>query len=578
MIRLADLNRCDASQFIAGLGAIYEHSPWVAQAAAGARPFSSVAALHSAMCAAVDAADDTVQMALIRGHPELASKAAIAGELTAESSREQRGAGLKSCTPQQYESLQRLNREYGERFGFPFIIAVKGHTPGSIIAALEARMGNAPDAERRTALEQIGRIARFRLEELVVDDAGNQAIARAAELAQHSDDAGNLTCACFTAAHRATALQIRDYMLAAGLEVTIDDIGNVIGRYRGSLRPDLTLITGSHYDTVSNAGRYDGRLGVLLPIGVLAALQREQIELPCSVEVIAFSDEEGLRFRSTFLGSSAVAGCFDARLLQATDAGGHTLASVLAASGHDAAGIPALARDTAKTLGFIEVHIEQGPVLLDGGHALGVVSGIAGARRLLLTVEGLAGHAGTVPMGRRQDAAAGAAEIVLQVEAICSALPGVVGTVGQLRVPDGAINVIPGRCELSIDVRCAEDALKSQALAQIEAAIAAIAQRRHLRVQTQVALDTSATPCAPRLRDLLAASVERVTGAPAVRLPSGAGHDAIMMARLTEVAMLFVRCGNGGISHHPDETLTAADASLAAAALRDFLLNFKVDG
>ena len=158
MIRLEDLNHCEASQFVAGLGAIFEHSPWVAQAVAGARPFGNVAALHAAMCASVDAADDAAQMALIRGHPELASKAAIAGELTAESTREQRGAGLKSCTPQQFESLQRLNREYGERFGFPFIVAVKGHTPATIIAALEARLGNARDVERRTALAQIGRI------------------------------------------------------------------------------------------------------------------------------------------------------------------------------------------------------------------------------------------------------------------------------------------------------------------------------------------------------------------------------------------------------------------------------------
>jgi acetylornithine deacetylase/succinyl-diaminopimelate desuccinylase-like protein len=181
-------------------------------------------------------------------------------------------------------------------------------------------------------------------------------------------------------------------------------------------------------------------------------------------------------------------------------------------------------------------------------------------------------------MPPRRDAAAGAAEIVLQVEAICRSIPGVVGTVGQLQVPNGAVNVIPGQCNLSIDVRSADDALRAQALAHIEAAIAEVAQRRNLGATSRVVLDTRATTCAPRLREQLAASVARVTGAPAVALPSGAGHDAIMMSRLTEVAMLFVRCGNGGISHHPDEILAAADGSLAAAAFRDFLLNFKVDG
>lgn len=577
MIRLDELNSMDATHFTAALGGIFEHSPWVPRAAAAARPFASVAALHAALCAAVDAAGDAAQMVLIRAHPELASKAAIAGELTAESSREQRGAGLKSCTPHQYEQLQTLNREYGAHFGFPFIIAVKGHTPDTIIDSMTSRLGNELEDEKRMALRQIGRIALFRLEELIADDAGNEILVRADALARHTDAAAGLTCACFTPAHRATALEIRDYMLAAGLEVTIDAVGNVVGRYRGDAHPDRTLITGSHYDTVANAGRYDGRLGVLLPIAVLAALRREQISLPYSVEIIAFSDEEGLRFHSTFLGSSAVAGCFDPQLLSAMDAGGQTLHEVLRAAGHDPAQIPSLARKPSATLGFIEVHIEQGPALLDAGQALGVVTGIAGAHRLLLQVKGLAGHAGTVPMPLRRDAAAGAAEIVLQVEAICRAMPGVVGTVGQLQVAHGAVNVIPGQCSLSIDVRSADDALRSQALTRIDTAIAEIMQRRRLEVDSQVAMDTAATACAPHLRELLTASVARITGAPAICLPSGAGHDAIMMSRLTDVAMLFVRCGNGGISHHPDEILAAADASLAAAAFRDFLLDFKVN-
>src|SRR6185369_7463543 len=193
MIRLEELNGMDAAGFTAALGGIFEHSPWVASAVADQRPFASVVALHAALCAAVDAVGDAAQTTLIRAHPELASKAAIAGELTAESSREQRGAGLKSCTPQQYERLQTLNREYAAHFGFPFIIAVKGHTPETIIDSMISRLGNALEDEKRMALRQIGRIALFRLEELIADDAGNEIMVRADALARHTDDATGLT-------------------------------------------------------------------------------------------------------------------------------------------------------------------------------------------------------------------------------------------------------------------------------------------------------------------------------------------------------------------------------------------------
>jgi allantoate deiminase/N-carbamoyl-L-amino-acid hydrolase len=575
MITLAELNALPAAGFVEALGGLFEHSPWVAQAVVAQRPFASLCALHRALCAAVDAAGEEAQLKLIRAHPELASRAAIAGELTDASNREQRGAGLKSLTAAQFERLQQLNRDYGSQFDFPFILAVKGHTPDSIIAALAQRLTHSAEQEQRTALEQIGRIARFRLEDLVADDLGNEVLTRADDLAQYSDQPDGLTCAYMTPAHQATARLIRDYMLAAGLDAHIDAVGNVVGRLQGSAAGARTLLTGSHYDTVTNAGRHDGRLGVLLPISVAAGLRRAGHELPYHLEIIAFAEEEGVRFQSTFLGSSAVAGCFDLQLLEAVDRQGTTLREALVAAGHDPAGIPALARNPADVLGFVEVHIEQGPVLLDAGQAVGVVTGIAGSRRTLLEITGLAGHAGTVPMTSRRDAAAGAAEIVLLVEARCARDAGLVGTVGQLQVPGGATNVIPGRCLLSIDLRSVDDGLRQRAAADIDAGIEAIAARRRLEVRQRVVLDAPATPCTPRLQQQFAASAQRVTGQAAMHLPSGAGHDTMMMSRLAEVGMLFVRCGNGGISHHPGETMTAADAALAGHVFQDFLLNFK---
>lgn len=575
MITLATLNAMPAAQFVSELGSIFEHSPWVAERVVAARPFTSIAGLHAAMCAAVDAEGETAQLALIRAHPQLASRAAIAGELTAASNREQGGAGLKSLSREQFDRLTQLNRDYNARFDFPFILAVKGHNPDSIIAALDARLIHTPATELRTALEQIGRIARFRLEDLIAVDAGEALLARADELAKFSDQPDGLTCAYLTAAHQATAKLLRDYMLAAGLTAHIDAVGNVVGRLECQHPGAKTLLTGSHYDTVSNAGRYDGRLGILLPISVAAQLQREGMQLPFHLEIIGFAEEEGLRFQSTFLGSSAVAGAFDASVLERRDRGGTSMRAALLAAGHDPALIPSLARQRAQVAGFIEVHIEQGPVLLDAGLATGVVTGVAGSRRSLVEITGLAGHAGTVPMNLRRDAAAGAAEIVLLVEARCARAAGLVGTVGQLNVPGGAMNVIPGQCMLSIDLRSVDDALRTSAAADIDAGIAAIAARRRLDIRQNVVLDVAAVPCTPSLQQQIAASIQRVTGQPARSLPSGAGHDTMMMARLTDVGMLFVRCGNDGISHHPDESLTAADARLAAEVFRDFLLHYK---
>lgn len=576
MIDLQQLNAASAERFTALLDGIFEHSPWVAERAAASRPFSSREDLHAALLAVIDAAPRSEQLALIRAHPELAGRAAIRQQLTAESTREQAGAGLDACTPQELARLQQLNTAYDARFGFPFILAVRGHDRSSIIAALAQRLTNSIDAERREALAQIGRIAAFRLAERVSVGAGAQIMAMHDRLAAYSDDPANLTCTYLRPAHRATAEAIRDWMLGAELDVQIDAVGNVVGRWRCGEGDAKTLIAGSHYDTVIDAGRYDGRLGILLPIACVVEMRQRGLALPFDLEIVAFAEEEGVRFKSTFLGSSALAGSFDTRVLDNTDNDGVTMRAAMRAAGLDPTGIDTIARDPSTLAGYVEVHIEQGPVLLDAGRPLGVVTSIAGSVRMLVTIEGLAGHAGTVPMALRRDAAAAAAEIVLAVEQRCSGQSGLVGTVGKLDVPNGAINVIPGRCELSIDIRAADDAVRDAAVADVLARTEQIAARRRVRADVRRVLQASCAPCSTDMQAQLAAAITRTTGEPApLHLPSGAGHDAMKMATITPIGMLFVRCGNGGISHHPDEILSAADADTAARAFTEFLLAFQ---
>jgi allantoate deiminase/N-carbamoyl-L-amino-acid hydrolase len=574
MISLERLNSISTPEFVAALGSIFEHSPWVPERVAALRPFAGVIALHKAMSAAVLQAEEAVQLALIRAHPELAGRAALRGDVTSASTSEQKGAGLSALTQSQLTLLSSLNAQYTIRFGFPFILAVKGHTPDSVIATLAERVSHDALEERGVALREICRIAYFRLADLVQEPLGDAIIAMAEELASLSEDSDALTCSYLTPTHRATAARIRDFMMAAGLVSHIDAVGNVVGVLAGGPNPRRVL-TGSHYDTVINAGKYDGRLGILLPVAVAGSLRRSAMKLPYPLEIIAFAEEEGVRFKSTFFGSRAVAGRFDLRDLDSVDAGGCTLSDAIRAAGHDVAAIPAIARDPSQVACFVEVHIEQGPVLLEAALPVGVVTRIAGSIRSAVAVEGLSGHAGTVPMALRRDAAAAAAEMVLAVERRCSEQPDLVGTVGKLDVPRGAVNVIPGRCEFSIDIRSGSDALRETAAADVGAAMQAIAARRRVKVEQRRVLQAPSVPCAVALQDAWAASIERVTARPALRLASGAGHDAMMMASLGDIGMLFVRCGNGGISHHPDETLSAADADVAARVFKDFLLHFK---
>jgi beta-ureidopropionase / N-carbamoyl-L-amino-acid hydrolase len=400
---------------------------------------------------------------------------------------------------------------------------------------------------------------------------GGRIMELADQLAQWSETSDGLTCTFLSPAHRSVAAQLCDWMREAGLITEIDAIGNVVGRYAADDPQARTLIIASHYDTVRNAGKYDGRLGVLVALVVVEHLRKLGRKLPFNVDLVAFSEEEGVRFSASFLGSSAMAGRFKFDLLERRDANGETLAAVMRKADLDPAKIPQLARKPVELVGYLEVHIEQGPVLLEEALPVGIVSAIAGAVRRAVTITGTAGHAGTVPMARRHDAAAAAAEIVLYVERRCAQTPGLVGTVGQLTVPGGAINIIPGRCELTLDVRAADDATRDAAVSDITAEIERIARRRGVAIESRELQRTASVACSPRLQRVLA---DAVTGAGVKprHLPSGAGHDAMMFDGLTDIGMLFVRCGNGGVSHSPREIITTEDADIAARVMLEAVL------
>ena len=578
-ITLVQLNTCSATDFAVLLNGIYEHSPWIAQRAATLRPFVSLTALKIALQQVVLEASPDEQTGLICAHPDLAGKAALAGTLTKESTGEQSQVGLLNCSPELLAEIAELNAAYRSKFGFPFILAVKGPdgngiSRADILSTFRRRVNNQRDEELAECLYQISRIAELRLNHLfsAVPVFGNAIMAQSETLAQWTDGEPGLTCAYLTDAHRKTAQQLAGWMRAAGMQVTIDAVGNVVGRYVSDRPGAKTFITGSHYDTVRNAGKYDGREGILLPIAVVKGLHERQETLPFHLEVIAFSEEEGVRFKSTFLGSSAVVGQFDLNLLDKTDANGISMRTALTEAGHDVHGIAALARNPDDILGYLEVHIEQGPVLLKHNLPVGIVTSIAGSSRYLVELTGVASHAGTTPMSMRKDAAVAAAEIVLYVEQRCSAAPALVGTVGQLQVPNGSVNVIPNTCMFSLDIRAEQDAVRELAVDDVLNKIQEVCTRRGIRHTVSKLMATPAVQCAPRLMDNLVRATENA-GVPILKLPSGAGHDAMVMARMTEVAMLFTRCGNGGISHNPLETMTADDADVSAHIFLDFLRN-----
>lgn len=396
-----------------------------------------------------------------------------------------------------------------------------------------------------------------------------EAMALIEDLAAFSDEPGRLTRLYLSAAHRRAADCVRAKMIEVGLATSIDAAGTVVGRYEGS-RPGVpAILLGSHIDTVRDAGRFDGTLGVAVALAVVAELARENRRLPFAIEILAFGDEEGIRFPSTLAGSRAVAGNFVFSTLADRDADGISLADALHAFGGDPAAIATAARRPQDVIGYVELHIEQGRVLEQADQAVGLVSGITGAMRLGFTVHGISGHAGTLAMPDRRDALCGAAEMVLAIEEIAGGREQVVATVGRLVAEPGAVNVVPGKVSFTLDLRTFGDAERQRMLGEILGRCDAIAGRRRLGVHHEVFYDQPTTVCDGALKAGLAATLSRL-GLDPIEIQSSAGHDGLALAALCPMAMLFVRCKDG-ISHHPAESVSAADIGTAGVVLRHFL-------
>jgi N-carbamoyl-L-amino-acid hydrolase len=522
------------------------------------------------------------QLALVRAHPELASRAAVRQSLTAESNAEQSQAGLTQCSPEEFEQLQQLNRAYKDRFGFPFMLAVRGPrgtglTRQTIIATLERRLYHHVSVELPEALRNVHRVAELRLNDKcgLTPQLGNEVWDWHEALAQFSDpgyrEKGQLTVTYLTEAHQACAASLQAQMLACGFDsVHVDAVGNVVGRYEASVAGARALMTGSHFDTVRNAGKYDGRLGIFVPMTCVRELHRRQQRLPFALELVAFAEEEGQRYKATFLGSGALVGQFDPRWLDQTDSDGIPMRTAMQQAGLDPANIVNLQRQAEAYLGFVEVHIEQGPVLNELHLPLGVVTSINGSVRYAAEITGTACHAGTTPMNRRSDAAAAAAELVLYAERRAGRDGDSVATVGQLLVPNGSTNVVPGRCQFTLDLRAPTDAQRDALVADILAELDRICARRQVRLSLEETMRVSAAPSAPdwqaRWEHALA-----TLGVPIHRMPSGAGHDAMKLHERMPQAMLFVRGQNAGISHNPLEATTSDDMQLAVDAFATLL-------
>jgi len=391
-------------------------------------------------------------------------------------------------------------------------------------------------------------------------------------LARHSELPGGLTRVFLSPESRAASELVLGWMREAGMQAGLDAIGNCAGRYEGAQRGAPCLMLGSHLDTVRDAGRYDGMLGVISAIECVHALNAQKKRLPFAVEVLGFGDEEGVRFGTTLLGSRAVAGVLDMNILETRDAKGVSIREALRDFGLDPDAIPRLGRKRGQVLAYAELHIEQGPVLEAEGLPVGVVTAINGFSRLRVTLTGEAGHAGTVPMRLRRDTLAAAAECVLAVERIAKSDAELVGTVGRLEAKPGAINVIPGEVMFTIDFRAPRDDLREDAVSRSLSEIRSIAGKRKIQTHVEPLQSFGVTECA----EWLMAQMDRAVAAEGVRvrrLPSGAGHDGMALKAITDIAMLFVRC-KGGVSHNPAEAITRDDAAIGARALYNFVSSF----
>jgi allantoate deiminase len=399
-------------------------------------------------------------------------------------------------------------------------------------------------------------------------------MARLEAFADFSDEPRRLTRLFLSEAHRRAAHAFIGWCGEAGLQAKIDAAGNVVARYEGKRAGASALMLGSHIDTVRDAGLYDGNYGALAALAVVETLSGRDERLDHAIEIVAFGDEEGVRFRTTLTGSRALAGDYPEDVLDQKDAAGVLMRDALVAFGGDPERAGSIRRPHVAA--FIEAHIEQGPVLEAEGLALGIVSAIAGATRLEVGVDGVAGHAGATPMGLRRDAMTAAAEMVLAIEAHArNELASLVATVGRLEVWPGATNVIPGHVQLAVDIRAPDDARRNNAVTHITERLEDIALGRGVRVSVAKAHDANAFVCDPKIIAGLARSVEAV-GVPPRLLPSGAGHDTMAMGALCPAGMLFVRC-KGGVSHNPLESITVEDCALGLKALTQFVRDFRAD-
>jgi allantoate deiminase len=392
------------------------------------------------------------------------------------------------------------------------------------------------------------------------------------ELAQLTSEPDRLTRLALTDVMADALRLVGRWMEEAGMAVRFDGAGNVIGRYEG-VEPGLpALMLGSHIDTVKDAGRFDGVLGVVTAIACVETLHRQGERLPFAIEVAAFGDEEGVRFGTGVVGSRVLAGLFDPRRLALHDADAIAGTEALLALGLDPSRVPEAEILPEKLLAYVELHIEQGPVLEEKGASLGCVTGITGAGRLLVTISGVAGHAGTVPMESRKDALTAAAECVLTVEA-AGRRNGAVGTVGSFSIRPDAANVIPGEAHFSVDIRSLDNAARNKALNEVISGIQEIAARRGVKADITRLGNRDTIPCAPWLMAQIRQAIAK-TEPLAVDLPSGAGHDGGSMSRITDIGMIFVRC-RGGVSHNPEEYVSPEDIERGAAALFSFVTHFQ---
>ena len=582
-LKLEQINAASVAQFVELLDGTYEHSPWIAERAALLCPFASLVQLKLSLAQVVREADRELQLGLIRAHPELAGKAMVSKTLTAESTNEQSKAGLTDCTPAEFATIQQLNTDYNAKFGFPFILAVRGPRglglpKAEIIASFELRLDNHPDFELAECLRNIHRIAEIRLNDKFghTSALGNLVWDWAERLSTHSDpgyaERGELTVTYLTDAHRACAQRLAHWMKSdCGFdEVEIDAVGNVVGIYHGVDRTAKRLLTGSHYDTVRNGGKYDGRLGILVPMACVRELHAQGRRLPFGFEVVGFAEEEGQRYKAVFLGSGALTGHFDMSWLDQKDADGISMRDAMVHAGLCIADIPKLTRDASRYLGFVEVHIEQGPVLNEIDLPLGIVTSINGSVRYVGEIVGMASHAGTTPMDRRRDAAAAVAELVLFVEKRAGSVPHLVGTVGMMEVPSGSINVVPGRCKFSLDIRATTNEVRDACASDVRDELKRICDRRGLHFKLEETVRAAAAPSSALWQSRWERAVAAL-GLPLYRMPSGAGHDAMKLHEIMPQAMLFMRGLNAGISHNPLESITNDDTELCVQAFQNLL-------